>query len=431
MFIEVKENVWFDNESIKIFKGKEEERKEFLPIPSKKHVPSVHDEGWKPSIIYIAAAACNLKCKYCYADKGTYGIHSAKRQFTFEDYVATYSKMWDLHQGVKAVSFFGGEPLLNFKEIKKFVEYLYATYEKEQLPTLAVNTNGTILNEEILEFLSKYHFIIGTSIDGTKEIHDENRIGDCISSTYEVVTGNLDAFHKKGMKVFVQYTFTKQHLDRYSRGMAVKWCREMEQLPINTYEMIPVSTNNPEYKLDMENKDTLEAYTTFCGELADYYLYKLGNEEIDKVPRMFIGLVIRLLMQMEQNECSAGYSVSITPGGEVYPCHTFTEHSEYGMHISDINSKADLLGNEHFTQIKQANRERSELCQNCISKKICGIWCKGLQNDLKGDAKIPLDERCILMNIYTKKIIRFLAEEYPESKAKINRKLIDYNNLHK
>ncbi len=431
MLYEIKENIWFDNEEIKIFKGTEEDRKEFLPIPSKKHVPSVHDEGWKPSIIYIAAAACNLKCKYCYADKGTYGIQAEKKQFTFEDYVATYTKMWKLHQGVKAVSFFGGEPLLNFREIKKFVEYLYETYEEEQLPTLAINTNGTILNEEILEFLSNYHFIIGTSIDGTKEVHDENRIGDCLNSTYEVVTTNLDTFHQKGMKIFVQYTFTKQHLDRYSEGKAIEWCKEMEQLPINTYEIIPVSTNDARYKLDMENQETLEAYKSFCGELADYYLEKLRKEDITKIPRMFVGLVIRLLMQMEQKECSAGYSFSITPTRQVYPCHTFTEHSEYGIQLDEINSKEDFKENEYFTQIRQANREHSKLCQNCISKKICGIWCKGLQNSLKKDAKTPLDERCILMNIFTKKIIQFLAEEYPANKALINRKLIDYNKLHK
>ena len=136
-------------------------------------------------------------------------------------------------------------------------------------------------------------------------------------------------------------------------------------------------------------------------------------------------------MQMEQKECSAGYSFSITPERMVYPCHTFAEHSEYGISIDDINSLEDLNANECFTQIKLANRETSDICNNCIAKKICGVWCKGLQNSLKGKANIPLDERCILMDIYTRKIIQFLAEEYLENKVVINRKLIDYNKLHK
>ncbi len=405
MLFEIKEDLWFDNENIKVFRGNKENKEEFLPIPSKKHVPSVHDEGWKPSIIYIAAASCNLKCKYCYADEGTYGIQSVNRQFSFEDYVSTYTKMWNIHKGVKSISFFGGEPLLNFKEIKKFVEYLYETYEREQLPALSVNTNGTILNAEILEFLNKYHFVIGTSIDGTKEIHDKNRVADYIDSTYEVVTKNIDTLNDKGMRIYVQYTLTKQHLDCYCEGKAMEWCREMEQLPISTYEIIPVSTCNPKYKLDMEDEETLEKYKKLCNELADYYLYKLKNEEINKVPRMFIGLMIRILMQMEQKECSAGYSLSITPERRVYPCHTFAEYSEYGMNMDDINSLEDIYRNESFTEIKKANRETSDLCNNCIAKKICGVWCKGLQNSLKGSANIPLDERCILMDLYTRETL--------------------------
>jgi len=431
MLFQVKDNIWFNNDSIKIFTGDDEHKTECITVPARKSVPSVHDENWKPTIIYLAATSCNLKCKYCYADEGTYGIKEEKKQFTFDDYLQTYTKMKELHGGIKAISFFGGEPLLNYREIRKFVEYLHETYYSDEIPALSVNTNGTVLNQEILEFLGKYHFIIGTSVDGTKAIHDENRVADHLESTYDIVKGNLKRFQDTGLNVFVQYTFTRQHLDSFQPGKVEEWCREMEELPINTYELIPVSTTDPRYRLNLEDEETAQKYKIFCEETADYYLDKLLSGDVSKVPRMFMGLVIRLLMQVEQRDCSAGYSFSITPNKKIYPCHTFTEHDEYGVNFSDLHHKSDLDHNVFFVKAKESGRDKNAMCDKCISKKVCGVWCKGLQNNVLGEMNAPMNERCMLMRIYTVRIIRFLAEHYETKKTVINRKLIAYNRLHK
>ncbi|WOO38580.1 radical SAM protein [Anaerocolumna sp. AGMB13020] len=425
----VDNNIWFDSEAIKIFIDGDGGKKEFLKVPKKIEAPSVHDEGWRPTIIYLAATTCNLKCKYCYAEEGTYGIHDSKRQFDFEAYVATYEMIKEIHNGVKAISFFGGEPILNFRQIKKFVEYLFATSEK--VPQLSINTNATILNDEILEFICKYNIIIGTSIDGTKEIHDRNRVADYIDSTYDIVFRNLKTLKERGTNIYAQYTFTKQHLDSYQPGSVNQWCREMEEMPINTYELIPVSSDDDRYRIDIEDKDTREKYEQFCTETADYYIDKILNGDITKVPRTFIGLMIRILMQVEQRDCSAGHSISITPNRRMYPCHTFTEHEKYAVEFNNLSSLQSLEENIGFKEVREGCRYDNEACQKCIAKKVCGVWCKGLQNNLKGSISKELQERCILMNIYTRKIIRFLVDYYKDNKDLINKKLIAYNKYHK
>lgn len=431
MIFEIKDNIKFDNETIQIYK--EEAENKILCVPARKNkvVASVHDKKWRPTIIYLAATTCNLKCKYCYADDGTYGIHEAKKQFTLEEYIETFEKLYAVHNGIKAISFFGGEPLINFREIKKFVEYLYANYSPEDIPTIGINTNGTIMGKKIVEFLCKYNIIIGTSIDGTKAIHDDNRISDSIESTYDLVIANLEKLKNKGLTVYVQYTFTKQHLDRYGAGKAKTWCKEMELLPISTYELIPVSSNDSNYKINVKNPETLEKYKQFCNEIADYYLEKILTGDVSKVPRMFMGLVIRLLMQVEQKDCSAGHSISITPNKKIYPCHTFTEYKEYAVDFDQINEKQDFDKNESFLKAKNSNRSTNTVCDQCISKKVCGVWCIGLQNSVAGQLDKHLDERCILMNIYTYKIIDFLANHYHKNRVEISKKVIAYNNFHK
>lgn len=44
-----------------------------------------------------------------------------------------------------------------------------------------MNTNLTLLTEDILDFLIKYQFAITISLDGPKEVHDLYRITKIIS----------------------------------------------------------------------------------------------------------------------------------------------------------------------------------------------------------------------------------------------------------
>lgn len=433
MLCGIKDGVWFDDQTLQIYRGGNPSigsGTEPVVRGKGRSAPSVHDENWKPTLIFLASTACNLKCRYCYAHEGTYGIHSGKRFFGPEDFIEVYEKLRDLYGGIRAVSFFGGEPLLNYRAIRKFMDYLYKKEDPDRLPTFGINTNGTILNPEILDLVRTYHPILGTSIDGTREVHDRNRIGDGIRSTYELTRRNLDVFAGCGAKIFVQYTFTRQHLESYKPGAGIRWCREMEELPILSYELVPVSTSDPEYQIDMRDPVMRGKYENFCTEIADYYLEKLKSGDVERVPRMFIGLFTRLLLRMEQRECSAGYSMSVTPDRIVYPCHTFTEYREYGIPLADIHTRDDLDRNPHFIRVREANRDRNETCRRCFAYKICGFWCKGLQHSVNGSLTEELEERCVMMRIMAGRCISFIAEEYGRYRTEVNRSIVRYNKTH-
>ncbi len=64
------------------------------------------------------------------------------------------------------VFFYGGEPLLNFRLIKRIVMYLEkqkASYKKSM--KYAISTNGSLLNNETLRFLNQHHFSVEISFD--------------------------------------------------------------------------------------------------------------------------------------------------------------------------------------------------------------------------------------------------------------------------
>jgi sulfatase maturation enzyme AslB (radical SAM superfamily) len=65
------------------------------------------------------------------------------------------------------INFYGGEPLLSFRLIKEIVSFLEdKNQELKKKPDYTITTNGSLLTEEILQFLSKYKFHVELSFDG-------------------------------------------------------------------------------------------------------------------------------------------------------------------------------------------------------------------------------------------------------------------------
>lgn len=429
MIFKIDENIGFDNENILILKGNfnSVDNKKFNNIKSLKFQDRF-TEDWRPTITYLCAVNCNLKCKYCYANEGTYGTNHKKKFFDLNDYIETFDYFYKMFDGIKAVSFFGGEPLLNFKQIKGFVEYVYENYPEDKIPEFGLNTNGTIINEEIKEFLKKYKISFGTSIDGTKPLTDKNRIGNAFESVFNKVVNTLEELNELDVHKIVQFTLNKAHIDAYKKGEVKNWLKTLEKLPIEAYEIIPVSTNNEELKIDLSNEEVLKRFKNICEEMADYYLYKLTYENSEKIPRMFVGLMLRIIQREYHQDCSAGYSFTITPDKIIYPCHCFSDKNEFGIKMEDIHSKYDFIKNSYFKEAKNAVRKNVEECNVCICKNICGAWCKGLTYVETNKLDSVIKSRCIMMDILTRKIIQFLVKEYPQNKNKIRENLMSYNS---
>ncbi len=75
------------------------------------------------------------------------------------------------------ITFYGGEPLLNFSLIKQCVEYV-KTLNCSNTIMYSLTTNLTLMTQEIAEYLASVpNFTVVCSIDGNQELHDEHRKG--------------------------------------------------------------------------------------------------------------------------------------------------------------------------------------------------------------------------------------------------------------
>ena len=155
-------------------------------------------------LILSVTEDCNLKCKYCIFSETysntrnkTANVMSKDTAFSALDYF--FDKMKDIsyvHPGkICSITFYGGEPLLNFDLIKSCVEYT-----KNNCPVryiFNITTNGTLLNGEIADYLIKNEFYISISLDGDKINHDRNRVFEGGIGSFERVYENLLILKKK------------------------------------------------------------------------------------------------------------------------------------------------------------------------------------------------------------------------------------------
>jgi uncharacterized protein len=116
-------------------------------------------------LVMSLTGECNLRCRYCYAaaqDRSFMTWETARRAI---DITAASGEPLVLQLS-------GGEPLLAFPLLRHLTEYI----RKNKLSvTMQIQTNGTLITEEIAEFFQTADFGIGVSFDGRAAVNDQQR----------------------------------------------------------------------------------------------------------------------------------------------------------------------------------------------------------------------------------------------------------------
>ncbi len=116
---------------------------------------------------------CNLRCRYCYA--GRKYRHAMTRDIARRAMDIALAEARRTRSGAD-ISFFGGEPLLEWDLLQWCVGYFLDHAGGLVLPPrFGITTNMTLLSEPKLQWLADHDFLIGLSLDGSPAMHDVNR----------------------------------------------------------------------------------------------------------------------------------------------------------------------------------------------------------------------------------------------------------------
>jgi uncharacterized protein len=168
---------------------------------------------------------CNLKCRYCGYGELYYGYdRRSGKDFNIDTAQRFIDYMFDLkgsalnrsvHRKI-AISFYGGEPLLNMPFIEEMVRYVKNKKLSHNTLFFSMTTNGTLVNRH-MDFLAKNGFSLGISLDGNED-HNKYRVFPDGTPAFNVVWDNIKRLKDKYPDYFEQWVNFQVVLhDRNSR----------------------------------------------------------------------------------------------------------------------------------------------------------------------------------------------------------------------
>lgn len=356
--------------------------------------------GQASQLILITTEMCNMRCRYCvysdfYADKKTYSSKSMSKETAFRA-IDLFKSIHEekVKRGYKndpKISFYGGEPLLNFELIKSVVEYV-EKIEFENVEYL-VTTNGTIMDNAMTEFMAKNNFMVSFSLDGDENNHDRNRVFSKGKYTHEIVVNNLLKYHeklqhyRKGAVININCCF-----DDYTDMVAVTNFFEELKGRVQNINFI----YNKIYDVDTTYYDYCKVRYSGDNPTIDENLYKesvksLFNKfyKIDRhrdvpnsVKSMFLSYYVLKNRKkgwvdlLQGNACIIGDKLCVAPDENIYICEKANQEMEIGNLQEGINNeKLQRLYEKYF-------KIREDYCSQCSVKRMCdACYVHFIKND--------------------------------------------------
>lgn len=333
------------------------------------------------NIVMNVTNTCNRHCKYCYAHtkSGMMGNNTAELILD-----KCYKNHLEKGSNKKFnVSFYGGEPLLNWDCIKHSLEY---SKEKGYNISFGVTTNLTILTDEMIKYFKEYNVHLLISIDGRKETHDRNR-----DNSFDIVLENVKRLFENGLK---------DQMEARPTVMPYK-CNELDK-DIEYLIDLGFDTISPVIVRDTlwqeEDYDNLMEGLVLTWDL--YFALWNDNKPVKiKLCDDYINKDLVLGNKKQQEVCNAGdcKGCSIGVYGEIMPCHQ--------RHL--IDDKFDEFRNGFITsdEVKDINfnsytrKSKAYDCDNCEARVICKGGCPSENWTENGDGNLMNVTQCNIERI--------------------------------
>jgi uncharacterized protein len=292
-----------------------------------------------------------------------------------------------------SVVFFGGEPLCNTPVIKDVV--VYGRAESQRLGktiSFGMTTNGLLLSDSLIDFLTQNKVSILVSMDGPREVQDALRPAAGGKGSYDSLVPRVKALsRRRGGRISARATVSHQNVQV---GRIVD---HLASIGFGRVFCAPVSfaCGNGALMLTEEDVDDI---TRDYEELA----LRLVDAVRERRPFPFGGF-LRYIGRIHRAEkklygCGAGRNmIAVDPSGDVYPCHRFV-----GMEAFRMGS---IFGQLDWDAVRRPFLEASvhalQRCSDCWARHLCGGYCLNeiARPDGSYDAPNPLNCRLVQREI--------------------------------
>lgn len=124
-----------------------------------------------------AGALCNLACDYCYYLEKAKLYQESPKHVMSDELLEKFIEEYVNSQTMQEVLFtwHGGETMMRPLSFYRKAQALQKRYARGRQIVNCIQTNGTLLTDEWCRFFHDNQWLVGISIDGPQEFHDEYR----------------------------------------------------------------------------------------------------------------------------------------------------------------------------------------------------------------------------------------------------------------
>lgn len=348
---------------------------------------------------------CNLRCKYCYANGGTY--HSEESLLTKEQLDLILERFYNEFDIIEGIQLFGGEPLIDLSMIEYICNQINKFNKEKNLNTnIGLITNGTLINDKFIELVKKFNLHVTVSYDGNKKINDILRVYPNNLGTSDTIIKNiLKLKEKTNQPEVIEATYTQYHFDNNITVLDI--IKHINELFPNTYlHLVPAAgSNDCDYLLK-----NLEAFTDIKS-IFDKNIADNKNEYSYSLIQRFINSLVNKEYGNDYI-CSAGVgTLSVSVNGDIYPCFMFTDMDDVVLgNVSNPNVFKSLNYISRLQKMQNFNfKYTNKKCKNCFINTLC-TSCLGTNLLNCGDIYKLDNKNCEMFKSMASNIIIELAK---------------------
>lgn len=332
------------------------------------------------NLVLSLTERCNLRCTYCYYKVSHEArslvmsgeIMEAAIKFAFERTIA-------LRQNFLNITFFGGEPLLCMDSIRRGVDYakslvvgrfgdafVVGVSAAEKSSTkfrlrFAVNTNGTLLDDSIIEFMKRERFRVYLSLDGPEAHHNICRRQVDGTGSFKLIEPHIPALRK--LDTVVLSIVTRDNMRSLSD--AVRWIQAQ-------------GLRNMTAAVDFDGKWTGEEFDVLAREYTE--LAKLWLEfKRNKIP-FYLGTIqdkLKFRLTGQRHRTSTCHVVegivACAANGNLFPCTRFISSKPDAPYIMGnvYDEPAKIFGGDVARDVRDFFDRDKEDCEGCAIRFRC------------------------------------------------------------
>jgi len=337
------------------------------------------------SIVLKLGTDCNLRCEYCYVEhlKDNVELSVKTVEKLFDELMENNTRMIDccLH---------GGEPFLYFDKMKSIIQMLSSKPYAKQI-RYSCQSNGTLLTDEMIDFIKQYRISVGISIDGPQKVNDLLRKYPNGKGSFEAIIIGINKLIRNNIGFSVLSVLSNYNIEYVLETLT--FLRELG---------IPCVDLKPCFKTDLNDQElTPKVYADSILKVIDWLVE--NNTLESRILVREIEMYTTLIMHKDNISgyydcrsmcdilnCGAGRDhITVDTYGNIYICDRLYGHEEYILGNINDESLEFIMSNSLIKTFLGRKISEIEECCNCDVNSICFLGCPAtniLQNGGQIDA---------------------------------------------